>query len=464
MMKLVRNRVTVLALPIAFIYACITLFILQLPGIDTNTFLNIGIGLVLLLLVFLLWLRFRYPLSFWNIYLFSEPYNARFRSSRAATYLSCGYYEQAMRDYNTGIQLQPKAKTLASLYSGRSALLTYMGRYEEAVQEGSLSLEHKSTRFLTAAAHNNRGYAYQHLFVYDEALRDYEEAIQASPRLAPFARLNRGLIFAAQGNYERALQDENAIIQKRPRSPLGYTNRAIIHLKFRQYQQAMGDTNKALAYRQSALYLLTRHGGNYSYASRIYGIRSLAYTGLLNYEAALADAHKAVELSPVYGPNFTALGQVFLAMRDLPQARQAFQQGVEADPQEVSNAVLLAWTDMCTTLPSAEQAPSLSEAASRYPESEWGHLGRGIAAWLREDYANARAYLDHARELDVTNPHTYFWLGMLHASLNEDELAQGAIQQALQFGMASILLAPARVFAQRRPDFYQETLQPLLLQ
>lgn len=464
MIRLVRNRFTFLALPIVFLYLCVCFFLLQLPGIDTNAFLDIIFCLVLLLLVFLLVFRRRYPLNFWSIYIFSEPYNARFHSNRAAAYLSCGYYEQALRDYDTGIQLRPKSKTLASLYSGRAALLVHMGRYEEAVQEASHSLECKSTKLLTAAAHNNRGYAYQQLFVYDAALRDYEEAVQLSPRLAPFASLNRGLLFAAQGNYQFALQEENTMVQKRPHSPLGYTNRAIIHLKFRQYQQAIEDTNKALTSRRPPIYLLTRRGGNYPYTSLVYGLRALAHKGLERYEAALADARKAVELAPVYGPNFTALGQVYLAMRDLPQACQAFQQGIEADPKEVSNAVLLAWTDMCTTPPSAEQAPFLSEAANHYPENEWGHLGRGIAAWLREDYANAGAYLNHARELDVTNPHTYFWLGMLHATINEDDLAQSAIQQALQFGLVPVMLTPMRVFEQRRPDFYQAKLQPLLLQ
>lgn len=464
MIRLVRNRVTVLALPIIFLYLCICFFLLQLPGIDANTFLTITFCLILLLLVFLLFLRRRYPLNFWSMYIFSEPYNARFRNQRATAYLSCGYYEQALRDYDTGIQLRPRAKILASLYNGRSALLVHMGRYEEALQEATRSLELNSSKLVTVAAHNNRGYAYQQLFVYDAAIREYEEAIHVIRLVTAMAHLNRGLIFAAQGNYQLALQEENASVQRRPRSPLGYTNRAIVHLKFCQYQQALEDTNKALTYCRSTLCLLTRRGGSYPYAAHVYAVRALAHKGLHNYDAALADARKAVELAPVYGPNFTTLGQVYLAMRDLSQARQAFQQGIEADPKEVSNAVLLAWTDMSTTLPTAEQAPFLSEAASRYPESEWGHLGRGIAAWLREDYANARAYLDHARELDVTNPHAYFWLGMLHAAVNEDDLAQGAMQQALQFGLAPTLLTPVRVFEQQRPDFYHATLQPLLLQ
>ncbi|MGH2481421.1 MAG: tetratricopeptide repeat protein, partial [Ktedonobacteraceae bacterium] len=236
-------------------------------------------------------------------------------------------------------------------------------------------------------------------------------------------------------------------------------NRATVHLKFRQYQAALEDTNQALAHCQPAIRLLAPRGGDYPYAAHVYAQRALAYGGLRNYQAALENARKAVDLAPVYGPNFFSLGQIYLATNALAQARQAFQQGFDADSKDVSNAVLLAWTRMCDTLSfNVEEAFFLSEAAQNYPESEWGHLSLGMAAWLREDYDTSLAYLSQARQRDVMNPHCYFWLGMCHASREEDDLARSALQQAAQSGLASLLFLPAKYFEMKKSAFYQFTL------
>lgn len=463
MSKLLRNRFTLLVLPVVIIYLVYAYALLSFTDADPNTFLNLSfLFLLLFCIIFFSW-RIKSPRSFWNFLILIEPHNARFYNNRASAYLRLGDYEHALQDYTTGMQLQPKAKILAFLYNGRLALFSQMGRYAEALQDAEHGLQLKSTKLVSATLLYNRGHCFQLLFAYDAALRDYDYAVRTVQRVASYVHLSRGLIYAAQGNYQSALLEEDACMRKLPGSPLSYNARAIIHLKFRYYQRALEDANLALARCRPAHRLLTRQGGDYPYTANVYAQRALAYRGLGNYQAALIDARKAVELAPVHGPHFYSLGQVYLTTNDIPQARQAFQQGLAVDPKDVSNAVLLTWTNMYATSPTAEQAPFLAEAAQLYPESEWGHLCRGIAAWLCGDVANARTSLAYARTLDVTNPHMYFWLGMLHASVEEDELAYSALWQAVQFDLAPALLMPLRYFEQKRPDFYQSTLRPLLI-
>ena len=452
--KLLRNRITFFALPIILIYVAAIFFVTLVLNVDFNTFLNfLFIALLLFLFALLFW-RIKSPLSFWNFYIFAEPYNARFYSNRAIAYLRRADYGHALADCNTGFRLQPKAKIQAALYNQRSVLQTHMGKYEEALQDAERGLQCRTTKLISAALLYNRGNAYGALFAYDAALRDYEQVIRTSRLIAPIAHLSRGSIYAAQGNYQLALQEEGLSIRKRPMY-LNYAMRAAIHLKFGQYQLALDDANRALKRCRPTHRLMTRRGGDYPYAASVYALRALAYCGLANYQAALEDARRAVALAPVYGQCFYSLGQVYLATNDTLQARQTFQQGFAMDPKNVSNAALLTWAQMCVTPPNVEQAAFLNEAANNYPQSEWAQLCRGIAAWLHGDYANARTYLERAQQLDLTNPHCYFWLGMLHASLEEDDLARFALQKAAQSGLARALFMPLLDFEQKRPEFFQ---------
>lgn len=457
--KLWRNRFTLLALPAALIVIVFALSVLFALNFDLNAFINFMFVFVLFFLVGMLVWRMKFPISFWNVYVFAEPYNALFHANRGSAYLRRCDYERALQDYTIGLQLRPKAKSLAALHNGRMVLFLQMGRYREALQDAASGVQAGSTGLISAAVICNRGSIYQKLFMYDLALQDYAWIIQTNQRLTAVAFLSRGLIYAAQGNPLFALQDADASVQRRPRFPATYLSRATIHLKFRQYQRALDDANLALTHCKPAVRLSTRRGGNYPYASTVYAHRALAHCGLQNYQAALDDARQAVALAPVYAPNFYALGQTYLAMNAVDQAHQAFFQGFDTDPHEVSNAVLLTWTDMCIGEPTIAQAKFLADAANNYPESEWGHLCRGISAWLYKDYTNARSYLTHAQQLDVTNPHCYFWLAMLHASVEEDELAMSALQRAEQSGLARLLFAPLRYFEQQRPEFYQLRLR-----
>jgi tetratricopeptide (TPR) repeat protein len=452
--KLLRNRITFFALPIILLYLAGTFFAISVLNIDFNTFLNfLFIALLLFLFALLFWRRIS-PLSFWSFYIFTEPYNARFYSNRATAYLRRADYEHALADCNTGFQLQPREKIRAALYNQHSVIFVHMGKYEEALQNAECGLHCRTTKLVSAALLYNRGNTYGALFAYDAALRDYEQVIRTSRLFAPIAHLSRGLIYAAQGNYQLALQEEDLSIQKRPMY-LNYAMRAAIHLKYCQYQPALDDANRALRRCRPTYRLMTRRGGDYPYAASVYALRALAYCGLANYQVALEDARRAAALAPVYGQSFYSLGQVYLMTNDFMQARQTFQQGCAADPKNVSNAALLAWTQMCMTPPNVEQAAFLDEAANNYPQSEWGQLCRGIAAWLHGDYANARTHLARAQQLDVTNPHSYFWLGMLHASLEEDDLARSALHRALQSGLARVLFMPLLDFEQKRPGFFQ---------
>jgi tetratricopeptide (TPR) repeat protein len=451
--KLLRNRFTFFMLPVILIYLFAVFFVVLVLKVNTNTFFN-SIFIILLIYLFALFFwRIKFPISFWSFFIFTEPYNARFYNNRATAYSVRADYARALADCNTGFRLQPKARILAALYNVHSVISLLMGKYEEALQDAERGLRLRSSKRVSAALLHNRGRAYQQLFAYEAALQDYTQVIYTSYLVAPLAHLSRGLIYAARGGYQFALQDENIAVRRRPQH-WSYSTRAAIHLKFCQYQLALEDANRALR-RCRSTHLMTWQGRSYPYAAAIYALRALAYCGLANYQAALEDAHKALSLAPTLGQCFYSLGQIYLMTNDLPQARQTFQQGCAADSKNVSNAALLAWTQMCMTPPSVEQAALLDEAANNYPQSEWGQLCRGMAAWLHGGSANAKAYLLRAQQLDVTNPHCYFWLGMLHASLQEDNLAHSALQRAAQSGLARILFTPLRYFEQKRPEFFQ---------
>jgi len=121
-------------------------------------------------------------------------------NNRGVVYKKLGQYTQAMSDYNSAIELNPK---LAEAYTNRGVAYYDLGQYTQAISDYTKAIE-VNPKY--AEAYNNRGNAYTNLGQLNQAISDYNSAIELNPKLA-VVYLNRGFAYACLGKFEEAEKD-----------------------------------------------------------------------------------------------------------------------------------------------------------------------------------------------------------------------------------------------------------------
>src|SRR5687767_6757517 len=120
----------------------------------------------------------------------------------------------------------------------------------------------------------------------DGALTDYNEAIRLDPNLA-VAYMNRGAIFAARNEYDKAIEDSTKAIELKPakveEQATAYTNRGVAYV-------GKGEIDKAIADADEAIRLKPDY-------AKAYYVRGFAYAEQSDKERALADLRKVIELA-----------------------------------------------------------------------------------------------------------------------------------------------------------------------
>ncbi len=95
-----------------------------------------------------------------------------------------------------------------------------------------------------AGAYLRRGQIYQSRYFYHQAVDDYDQAVRINP-YSYYARLLRGRALVAMGKYHAALKDYRRICRLLYRSPLGWTEKALLYEKLGNYSEALVNIRKA---------------------------------------------------------------------------------------------------------------------------------------------------------------------------------------------------------------------------
>jgi tetratricopeptide (TPR) repeat protein len=137
---------------------------------------------------------------------------------------------------------------------------------------------------------------------------------------------------------------------------------------------------------------------------------------------ALADARRALELSPDSAPAAIALSYALQSAFQLEEARAVLRTAVERNPDDALARARLAeleqmFGDLRASRNAAEQAVALA------PDLARTQMVLGFAALTRIDIDGARAAFERAIELDSANPLPRLGLGL--AKIRRSDLAEG---------------------------------------
>lgn len=195
---------------------------------------------------------------------------------------------------------------------------------------------------------NNRGLMYKMDEQYDLALKDFNRAIELSPRyFKPYK--NRGELNGIVGNNELALRDFNAVIHLKPTLANVYSNRGYIYTLQGKHALALEDLNKAILLDDTLTKAYYNRGNVYSSLNKLdlalkdytalleiddedyrgYSNRGYVYMNLGQYQKAISDLTKSIEIDSKYANAYfnrsvcyQNLKQFDLALKDATIAKR----------------------------------------------------------------------------------------------------------------------------------------------
>ena len=296
-----------------------------------------------------------------------------------------------------------------------------------------------------ASAYHERAEVYRRRKEYRRALTDYDCAIQRRPGYAR-AYVDRARIYYELREYHHCLKDYEQAHLLDTLDPQPYAERGAVYYQLKEYPVVIQDCTAALAL-----------DPEYVWA---YCYRSLAYNRLGEYELALHDGTHAIELDSTLAYAYGCRGQVYLRLSDLQQALADFSKAWELDPTRLSYGWLIEWSKMCLPQPDPARAERLEALAARDPTHHLASVCRAVAHWLQENFEAAWSELQQAPPPEPNDEAFSFWRGLICISLERDDEALAALEQALH--LPPILLTPLRWIEHRRPDFYAQEVMPLL--
>ncbi|MEW4487705.1 tetratricopeptide repeat protein [Thalassoglobus sp. JC818] len=215
--------------------------------------------------------------------------------------------KNAIKILTTAIKAKP---TQPEAYIKRAALLAEAKLFKQAVGDMSsaIGVDPENSKY-----RNTRGYFLLMLQDYDAAERDFNKAIDIDPEY-PQAYNNRGLVFIGQNEYIKALND----FRKASDLKENYVD-ALNNLGFVFLQMEEADPAKAVETFTKVLEI------NDGYLNAISN-RGRAHLALKDYDSAIKDFSRAIELQPQNqqyrmhrSEAYRAAGQFDLAREDVNQ-------------------------------------------------------------------------------------------------------------------------------------------------
>ncbi|MCX5751991.1 MAG: tetratricopeptide repeat protein [Candidatus Saganbacteria bacterium] len=168
-----------------------------------------------------------------------------------------GHYDNAMDDYKTSLEINPKLTNSYAYYNDLGDVYRSAEEYENAIHYYNFALtqvkletdyqdpqEHDAA---IALLYKQIGNVYQKTGNYQQAINEYSEALKIAPekRVLSLVLQERGHSYLSLNNDDKAMQDFNDSIKTRPNA-FAYEGRADLYVKHGKYDQAIDDYSKAI--------------------------------------------------------------------------------------------------------------------------------------------------------------------------------------------------------------------------
>ena len=285
-------------------------------------------------------------------------------------------------------------------------------------------------------AYNQRGIAFRRSGDFSRAIADQSKAIEINPAFAP-AYNNRGYAHQQQKEYDRALADYNKAIELDPAYAVSYFNRAFTHGLRDNTNSAIADLKQAMKLGGRAfdyffdtlkptehsqiIALFTRAIDRNAKDAVAYYDRGLTYAAVDEWERAIADYNKAIEIDPKYVDAYIGRGKAYSSERfDDARAMADYNKAIELDPKNARAYLARGRFYIDQLSDQADRAMAdYNRAIELNPLYDFAYLQRGFVYALNSQHALAKA--DFAKALEIEWGHWAAIKGLYPNYLDEIE-------------------------------------------
>jgi tetratricopeptide (TPR) repeat protein len=239
----------------------------------------------------------------------------------------------------------------------------------------------------------SRGFAYEQKGDVHQALEDYTRAIEHGG-----THISRAELLQKMGDYEKAAADWSHVIQHENSAEYRsawYGYRSMCYRELQEYDHALSDLNKALEV-----------GPDKAWTPILLLERTVVYRELGELEKALADADAAGELLQHDPRLYVERGEVYRRLKQNKKALADFERALELGSKY-----------------------SLGFAEYRL---QWAHAYRAVLRMQEKDYDRALQDLDQAISLDSAFAFGYVQRGILFRSQGKQYTALKDLNRAIE--------------------------------
>jgi tetratricopeptide (TPR) repeat protein len=186
--------------------------------------------------------NYQEAVNLFNDLLTLDPENYLAYNGRGSAYTDLQDYEQALADYTRTIELGP---LFPHSFYNRGRVYSLLGRYDEALPDLEKAIELAPPQF-SYRAYGNIGLIYHKQGRYDEALEAFNQSIAHNQENRADVYFFRGETYTALQNYEAALSDFQAAIDRFSKYDRAYQSLGYAYFKMNQPEEARQALQKAL--------------------------------------------------------------------------------------------------------------------------------------------------------------------------------------------------------------------------
>jgi tetratricopeptide (TPR) repeat protein len=183
----------------------------------------------------------------------------------------------------------------------------------KTIEAGNLS-DYELTHSL-----DSRGWAYYRTGDYDKALQDFNEAIHRKPDFA-YAFNNRGLVYYKEGNYDRAIEDFSQAILLKPDFAIAFDNRGLAYEAKGYTERAFQDFDQAAKLRPDD--------------AEAFYLRGKLFADQAHYQSAIKDLSRSLLLRPDDVDALKARTDAYMSRNNLQYAFRDINRAIELQPND----------------------------------------------------------------------------------------------------------------------------------
>jgi len=303
----------------------------------------------------------------------------------------------------------------------------------------------------TGETYYQRGNAQFDLGNYQEAVEDYTAALEKNPDYLA-AYFNRGLAYLELNQLQEAVDDYTKVIEINSNDPDAYYQRGLAYHRLNDYSQAIADytsviqlnsqdatafINRALSYsaaddKQSAIADFTQAIRIDPNNAQAYYSRGRARFFLADYQGAVEDYTEALRISPEDADIYVNRCGAYVNLAKYDSAIADCTQAIELNPEAPA-----AYSNRCLAYTNSEQyleaLMDCTRAIRLEPDKAKAYSNRGMARAAAGDFPGAIDDYTEAIRLVPNNAVAYSNRGTVYYDLGQYPEALLDYTQAIQF-------------------------------